>query len=118
MQLVSNIPIYIQIADDLKRKMITGEIKAGDKLPSNRELAIEYKINPNTVQRTYRELELENLCFTKRGIGVFATEDKNIIEKMKNKSIENIVDEFIKRIKSMNITKEEFIKMTEEIWED
>ena len=44
----ANTPIYLQVIDDIKRRILTGEIKLGDKLPSTRELAVQYTVNPNT----------------------------------------------------------------------
>ena len=47
----ANIPIYLQVIDDIKKRILTGEIKLGDKLPSTRELAVQYTVNPNTAAR-------------------------------------------------------------------
>ncbi|MFR6496994.1 MAG: GntR family transcriptional regulator [Ruminococcus sp.] len=71
MDFQANYPIYLQIAEDVKRRIVIGELKPGDKLPSNAELAIAYQVNPNTVQRIYRQLEAEGISYTKRGIGTF-----------------------------------------------
>ena len=111
----SNTPIYVQVANDIKQKIISGELKAGDKIPSNRELSLIYKINPNTVQRVYRELEQENLCFAKRGIGMFITEDEAICKKLKEESIEKLIAELISKIKAMNVSREEFFELAEKI---
>lgn len=116
MQFVSNIPIYIQVADDLKAKIITGEIKPGDKLPSNRELAFKYKINPNTVQRVYREMEFENLCYTKRGIGIFVTENELVCQKLREESIEKMTEKMLTKLKELNVEKKEIIDLIEKIW--
>jgi len=60
----ANIPIYLQVIDDIKKRILTGEIKLGDKLPSTRELAVQYTVNPNTAARIYNELEQCGLCYT------------------------------------------------------
>ena len=75
MNFQANYPIYLQIAEDIKRRIVIGELKAGDKLPSNAELALAYQVNPNTVQRIYRQLEAEGISYTKRGIGTFLMEN-------------------------------------------
>ena len=62
----SNLPIYLQIMNYIKRKIVSGELNGGDKLPSVRELSQELTVNPNTVQRTYQELERDNLTYTKQ----------------------------------------------------
>ena len=69
MKFQTNYPIYLQIADDIKRKIVVGELHPGDKLPSNIDLALQYEVNPNTAVRIYKELEQESISFTKRGIG-------------------------------------------------
>ncbi|PAM96697.1 GntR family transcriptional regulator, partial [Flavobacterium sp. IR1] len=67
-------PIYIQLAERIQRQILRGELAPGDKLPSVREMGIQSSVNPNTVQRTYRELEGMNIVETKRGQGSFVTE--------------------------------------------
>ena len=66
MQYDNSMPIYMQVAEDIRNKIISGEICLGDKLPSGRDLAIQYKINPNTAVRVYQVLEQEGLCHTTR----------------------------------------------------
>lgn len=73
----AEMPIYLQVIHDLKKKMIQGKILPGEKLPSNRELAVLYKINQNTAARIYREMETHGYCYTKRGIGTFVMEEGN-----------------------------------------
>ena len=65
------LPIYLQAANSIKRDIVTGKLPPGAKLPSVRDLAVEYTINPNTVSRVYKELESEGVCFTRRGMGTF-----------------------------------------------
>ena len=67
-------PIYEQIREGLRRLVITGAIAKDEKLPSVRELASELAINPNTIQRAYRELETEGYIYTVSGKGSFAAE--------------------------------------------
>ena len=71
-------PIYEQIKDNYKRLILSGGIPAGDKLPSVRELASQLAINPNTIQRAYRELESEGFIYTVPGKGSFAGEIKGV----------------------------------------
>ena len=71
-------PIYEQIKDNYKRLILSGGIAAGDKLPSVRELASQLAINPNTIQRAYRELESEGFIYTVPGKGSFAGEVKSV----------------------------------------
>ena len=57
MKFTTNSPIYLNIADAIKRKIVVGELHPGDKLPSNIDLALQYEVNPNTAVRIYKELE-------------------------------------------------------------
>ncbi|MCY9448646.1 GntR family transcriptional regulator, partial [Bacillus haynesii] len=72
-------PIYRQIAEQLFKKMIRGEIKPGEKLPSVRELAVQTQVNPNTIQRTYNEMERMGVVETRRGQGTFVVEHTEVI---------------------------------------
>jgi len=70
-------PIYRQIVDEVRRGIVLGTLSPEDSLPSLRQLAAELRVNPNTVQQAYRELEREGLVYVRRGQGTFvaATED-------------------------------------------
>ena len=107
MKFNDNLPIYIQIIEYIKRKIITMELKGGDKLPSVRELSGELKVNPNTVQRSYQELEREDLVYTQRGMGTFVTEDIEIISDLKKDMASNIVKTFVLEMKSLGFNLEE-----------
>lgn len=66
-------PIYAQITDNIRQQILSGVLLAGDKLPSVRELASRLAINPNTIQRAYRELELQGWIVTVGGKGCFVS---------------------------------------------
>lgn len=70
----SPIPIFRQIADQLRQAVDAGVHKPGEMLPSQRVLAIEVKVNPNTIQRAYEALEREGIVETRRGVGVFVVQ--------------------------------------------
>lgn len=108
-----NLPIYIQIMDYIKKKVIIGEIKEGDKLPSVRELSGELKVNPNTISRAYQELEREGFTYTQRGMGTFITEDKDILFNLKKTMAKDIVSKFIYQIKELHFSKEEILILLE-----
>ena len=107
----NNMPIYLQVADDIKKQLITGKIKTGDKLPSNNELAAMYKVNPNTVQRIYKHLEMEGICYTKRGLGTFVMENENLVENIKNQMVNSIVKDFIEKMHSLDYTDNDIIEI-------
>jgi GntR family transcriptional regulator len=64
-------PIYVQITDEVRRSIVVGTLKADDPLPSVRQLAGQLRVNPNTVQQAYRELERVGLIYVRRGQGTF-----------------------------------------------
>ena len=113
----NNYPIYLQVVDDIKRKIIKNELCPGDKLPSNSELALIYKINPNTVQRIYKQLEYENICFTRRGLGTYVSEDPEIQQKIKNEFISNLINDFIFQMDSVGFNLDEIIKTLNDLKE-
>ena len=104
-------PIYLQVMDAIKRDIVTGRIKPGEKLPSVRSLAVEYTINPNTVSRVYQELENERVCFTRRGMGTFVTEDTDRIAQIKEDMAQNLVQEFLKGSHLLGLTSEEAMQL-------
>lgn len=109
----SGTPIYIQVINMLKKKMALSRLKPGDKLPSSRELAIEYSINPNTASRVYKEMELMGLCYTKRGLGTFVTEDKVVVNSIKQNMAKDYTSEYLGSMKDLGYKKEEMIKLIE-----
>lgn len=109
-----NLPIYMQIMNLIKKRIISGELKGGDKLASVRELSTELKVNPNTIQRSYQELERESLVSTQRGTGSFVTEDTNIISELKKNMAANIVGSFLKDMKSLGFSTDEIISLIDE----
>lgn len=105
-----NIPIYIQVINDIKINMIKGKLALGDKLPSGRDLALQYQINPNTSSRIYRELEMQGVCFTKRGLGTYVTEDCNKLKEIKEDISKQLLEDFIAGMKDLGFTKEELME--------
>ena len=73
-------PIYEQIKDGLKHLLVSKAIETGEKLPSVRELAASLAINPNTIQRAYKELESEGYIYTVSGKGTFAAGQGDVVE--------------------------------------
>ena len=102
-----NLPIYLQVARSIKVQVVSGRIRPGEKLPSNLELAMEYKINPNTVQRVYRELEAQGVTFTRRGIGTFVTEDGAIVDRLKKEMSSELIGAFLREMKALGFSTKE-----------
>ena len=100
-------------AEDIKRRIVIGELKAGDKLPSNAELALAYQVNPNTVQRIYRQLEAEGISYTKRGIGTFLMENPEMPEQLRQEIGEKLSAQFLAQMATYHFSKEEIIHLLE-----
>lgn len=107
MQYDNSMPIYMQIVNDLKEKMAKGILNSGEKLSSTRDMAIEYEVNPNTIQRVYKELEFQKLCFTKRGLGTFITEDQKFLFELKESMAKSILEEFMQKMYALGFKYEE-----------
>ena len=96
-----HLPIYAQLMDTLKRRIITGRYLPGEKLPSVRELAAEAGINPNTVQRAFYELEREGLIYTQRATGKYVTENADEIKSARQALAKTQVAEFLSNMQSL-----------------
>lgn len=107
-------PIYIQIIDYIKESIISGKINPGDKLPSVREMSALLKVNPNTLQRAYQELERENITYTQRGMGTFVKEDKEMIQSLKKDMAKEVINLFIEKMKNIGFTEKEIVNIVEE----
>ena len=107
-------PIYEQIKEGLRRLVITGAIASDEKLPSVRELASELAINPNTIQRAYRELETEGYIYTVSGKGSFAAEQSDVNGR-RNEALLKEFDEIVRELLYLSGDKEALIRRIEEI---
>ncbi len=110
----NNIPIYIQLVEQLKINIISGKIAVGERLPSVRDLALQLKVNPNTVQKALAELEEIGLIFTERTNGKFVTEDKALIEKYKTEYANEVTAKYLKTMEDIGFARREtelFIEM-------
>ena len=110
-------PIYEQVIDGIKKQIARGEIEPGDKLPSQREMAKEIQVNPNTIQRAYREMELLDLVETKRGRGTFIKDDDKVIKEINEQMAHAAVKRFIDEMISIGFKKEEVINLLKEEFE-
>lgn len=84
-------PIYVQIMDEIRRAVVLGTVKPDDPLPSVRQLAGELKVNPNTVQQAYRELERDGLVYVRRGQGTFVSEEAAVETEKERRELARMV---------------------------
>lgn len=101
-------PIYSQIADDLRQQILLGILVEGDKLPSVRELAGQLTINPNTIQRAYRELENQGWIVTVPGKGCFVAGGQNALTQKQNELLENF-DATVASLMELGISRKELL---------
>ena len=109
----NNIPIYIQLLDYLKIYLISGVFKCGEKLPSVRDFAITFKVNPNTMQKALSELESMNLIYTERTNGKYVTKDSKLIDKLKDEYAITLAKSYFQGMKRIGLGKADSIKYLE-----
>lgn len=109
-ELVSDRPIYIQLVDEIKLRIITGYYKPGERIPTVRELASEAEVNPNTMQRALSELENSGLVITQRTSGRVVTDDVSIIKNSKKSIAKEVTEKFMKKMETLGFTNEETIQ--------
>ena len=97
--------IYVQIAEQVKLRIIAGIYPVGTRLPSVRELAAEASVNPNTMQRALSDLEREGLLYSERTSGRFVTEDSAMIAKAKAALAQEGIDDFFARMERLGYTR-------------
>jgi GntR family transcriptional regulator len=114
MEFNNSIPIYLQIIDSIKQDIVVGKLKAGQKMPSVRELAGTLKVNPNTIQRVYQELDREKITFTKRGMGTYVTEEEVTISSLKEEISKKMILNFTEGMNKLGFSNKEMINTLKE----
>ena len=109
-------PIYEQIKDGLRKLVVSKALDAGEKLPSVRELATQLAINPNTIQRAYRELESEGYIYTVAGRGTFVAEHKDI-QNDRQEELFKEFDELVTELLYLEVSKEKLCERVKSIAE-
>ena len=111
----SFVPIYEQIKKEFKKEIFSGNLKPNDPLPSIRDLATELLINPNTVARAYRELEMQGFIYTRKGKACYISDDSTqlMVEERKSILIQSL-DELIGEAKKYGLDPEEIKRLFEE----
>ncbi len=107
--------IYLQIVEQLRLQAARGELGGGSRLPSVRELALELRINPNTVARAYRELEREGIVIMQQGRGVFVAEHKSKVPAaQRRRRLDAHLDELLVAAWQLGVGAGELIERLEE----
>lgn len=111
----NNKPVYIQLVEQLKVKIISGEIELDSKLDSVRSLAADAMVNPNTMQKALAELEREGFVYSKRTSGRFVTDNKELIENERKNLVKGNVKKTLDTLINLGYTNEEILNLVEEI---
>ncbi|MBN1302350.1 MAG: GntR family transcriptional regulator [Melioribacteraceae bacterium] len=107
----SGVPFYRQIIDQIRYGIASGNFKVGEQLPTVRALAVDLKVNLNTVSKAYKELEIQNIIETQQGTGTFIGDIKLMIpETERRNKLEGIVNEFLTIASSYGFSKIELIE--------
>jgi GntR family transcriptional regulator len=106
-------PIYLQLIQRICRSIVRGELNAGDKLPSVREMAVQSGVNPNTMQRVYGELERMGVVETRRGQGTYVTEDQGLLNRLREDLKQEQITTFIQEMLEAGFTDEEIMRGVE-----
>jgi GntR family transcriptional regulator len=116
LDLHSGVPVYRQIIDQVRGGMAAGTLVAGDQLPTVRQLAVDLAINPNTVLRAYRELELGGTLETHQGTGTFISQKKfNRNDAERERQLGQLAGEFAARAGAAGFTVEELLDRLREL---
>lgn len=110
MQFNTRAPVYLQVVDYFKKKMALGELKAGDEMPSRRELANDLKINPNTVQKAFKEMEDQQLITTERNRPSRVTTDDAILKHIRSEIVDDAVAVFVESIQELDVSVDELVE--------
>ncbi|MDI9498661.1 MAG: GntR family transcriptional regulator [Bacillota bacterium] len=111
-------PIYQQLAHRFRERIVTGYWQPGERMASVRELALEYGVNPNTVQRALAELEREGLAIAERTSGRFITEDEQLLRTTKRQLAEEATREWAGRLRALGLDQAEGARLATAVWTD
>lgn len=110
----NGVPIYRQIIQQIEYAILSGRMKAGDRLPTIRALAVELKINPNTIARAYGELEILGILQTQVGSGTYISDKKpDTDDDILNRKIQEVLQRFINEMRDLGVDKQEILRLIE-----
>jgi GntR family transcriptional regulator len=107
----SGVPVYRQLIDQVQAAVASGVLSAGDQLPTVRQVAVDLAINPNTVLRSYREMEIRGLLDTQQGTGTFVADRKvEYSRDERDRQLGQLVGEFVSRAGAAGFTLKQLMK--------
>ncbi|HZW03934.1 MAG TPA: GntR family transcriptional regulator [Anaerolineaceae bacterium] len=102
-------PIYYQIVQRICARILRGEYKPGDKLPSVIDAAMHFKVNHNTIQRVYQELIRQGIATAKRGEGTFVTEDRRVLDRLHADMRQSLLENFFIEMRRLGYSSDEIL---------
>ena len=115
----SGVPLYRQIIESVRFAIARGELTPGDRLPTVRQLAVDLEVNPNTVIRAYREMELGGVLDTQQGSGTYVTDDRPEIDALeRSRMLDQILTELLARASGYGFTLDEVLGGLRKLKED
>jgi len=119
LDLATGVPTYRQIIDQVLGAIASGTLRGGDQLPTVRQLAVDLSINPNTVVRAYRELEIRGMLTTQQGIGTFVTmQPVPIDEAVRQRQLDQLIGDLLARAGAAGLTADEVVARLQEFISD
>ena len=111
-------PIWMQLEEQLTRRILSGWYKAGEKLPTVRDLAAESGVNPNTMQKAFTELERSGLVYTQRTNGRYITEDQERISRVREELARECTQSYLSNIRRLGYEREQALALAQKIIEE
>lgn len=115
---VEGVPIYLQMIRHVKQGLAAGTVQNGDELPSRRILSATLAVNPNTVQKAYRQLEEEGLIQSRPGAGSHITASSGQVEHIRQELFQTEVQETVAAMKRMGLKKEEAVELLRRLYDE
>jgi GntR family transcriptional regulator len=107
----SGVPVYRQLIDQVLSAAAMGTLRAGDQLPTVRQVAVDLAINPNTVMRAYREMEIRRILDTQQGAGTFIAEQAVVApQEERERQLAQLAEELVSRAGSLGFSLEELMQ--------
>lgn len=103
MQFDQNLPIYLQLLELFKSLILSGNWQPGDQIGSVRDLARDYQVTPNTIQRALSELERDGLCYTERTAGRYVCDNVELINELRNEKVSALTKRFIADMQKVGV---------------
>ncbi len=117
LDLKSGVPVYRQVIDQVLGAIALGALRAGDQLPTVRQLAVDLAINPNTVVRAYRELEIRGVLQTQQGTGTFIADQRVKPDEVeRHRQLNQMIGEFVARAGAGGFTVREVLDRMAELY--